>query len=312
MTILETLAPIFILIALGAALSRLQFLGREFMADLNRLVFWVAMPALLFHSASRAAGASGQTWWLVGVLIAATLAISLVAWVTSLLLGVPAEGRGTLVQAAFRGNLAFIGVPIMASTFPNGPGGDVHPGLTTAVVAMTLTMAFYNALAILVLQASRSGRQRPDLGLLVKGVAANPLLVAGLLGLMTAFLSLPLPRFLDRSLETLAGAAVPVALLGIGSSLVTVRMAGRQSWIGWAAALKVAVVPLLVLGLSRLAGLGPVEHRIALVFGACPTAAAAYIMARQMGGDEALASGSVALSTMLSLGSLTAALWFTR
>jgi hypothetical protein len=148
--------------------------------------------------------------------------------------------------------------------------------------------------------------------LLVRGVISNPLLVAGLLGLAVAFLGISVPRFLDRTLETLAGAAVPVALLGIGSSLVTARMAGRQSWIGWAAGLKVAVVPLIVLLLSRAVGLGPVEHRIALVFAACPTAAAAYIMAREMDGDEALASGSVALSTILSLVSLTAALWFTR
>jgi hypothetical protein len=312
MTILETLAPIFILIAVGAALSRLQFLGREFMADLNRLVFWVAMPALLFHSASRAAGASAQTWWLVGVLLAATLLIALVAWIASLALAIPPAGRGTLVQAAFRGNLAFIGVPVIAATFPAGPAGLVDPSLTTAVIAMTLTMAFYNALAILVLQASRSAEHPPNAGLLVREVVTNPLLVAGLLGLTVGFLGLTVPRFLDRTLETLAGAAVPLALLGFGSSLVTVRMAARRSWIGWAAALKVTVVPAIVLVLAWTVGLGPVERRIALVFGACPTATAAYIMARQMDGDEALASGSVALSTVLSLASLTAALWFTR
>jgi hypothetical protein len=214
MTILETLAPIFILIAVGAALSRLQFLGREFMADLNRLVFWVAMPALLFHSASRAAGASAQTWWLVGVLLAATLLIALVAWIASLALAIPPAGRGTLVQAAFRGNLAFIGVPVIAATFPAGPAGLVNPSLTTAVIAMTLTMAFYNALAILVLQASRSAEHPPNAGLLVREVVTNPLLVAGLLGLTVGFLGLTVPRFLDRTLETLAGAAVPLALLG--------------------------------------------------------------------------------------------------
>jgi predicted permease len=41
----------------------------------------------------------------------------------------------------------------------------------------------------------------------------------------------------------------------------------------------------------------------------CPTAAAAYVMARQMGGDEGLASGSIALSTVLSFLSLALILW---
>jgi predicted permease len=310
-TIVETLAPLVLLIGLGVVLSRLRFLGRDFMADLNRLVFWVAMPALLFHSSSRAGGVGGQTGSLVGVLIAGTVVVAAVAWSVSLVLRVPRAGRGTLIQAAFRGNLAFIGVPVMASTLPDGPAGAVHPGLTTAVIAMTLTMAFYNALAILVLQRSRSAHVPFDGWLLVRGVVTNPLLVSGLLGLAVALLGVPLPRFVDRTLETLAGAAVPVALLGIGNSLATIHMRGRRAWIIAAAALKVAVAPVIFLALSRVVGLGALEHRIALVFGACPTAAAAYIMAREMDGDEALASGSIALSTMLSVVSLAATLWLT-
>ena len=87
----------------------------------------------------------------------------------------------------------------------------------------------------------------------------------------------------------------------------TVRIQGQSSQIGWAAVLKVAVVPVIVLALSRLAEPGALEHRITLVFAACPTAAA-YSMARQMDGDEVLASGSITLSTMPSVVSLAAVL----
>jgi len=102
---------------------------------------------------------------------------------------------------------------------------------------------------------------------------------------------------------------VPIALLCIGGSLAMTSMRGRRSWIIAAALMKVVVLPLIVFGLAWLAGLGPQEMRIALVLASSPTAAAAFVMAKQMGGDEALASGSIALSTLLSAASLAVALW---
>jgi predicted permease len=75
--------------------------------------------------------------------------------------------------------------------------------------------------------------------------------------------------------------------------------------------LKVAVLPGLVFIFTQLARLDLAEQRTALVLTSCPTAAAAFVMARQMGGDEALASGSIALSTLLSFISLGIALWAT-
>ena len=125
------------------------------------------------------------------------------------------------------------------------------------------------------------------------------------------FAGITLPVFVNRALEALGAAAVPIALFCIGGSLAITSLRGRRSWIVAAALLKVAVLPFLVFALGRLAGLGAPEMRIALVMAASPTAAAAFVMAKQMGGDEALASGSIALSTVLSALSLAAALWVT-
>ncbi len=116
---------------------------------------------------------------------------------------------------------------------------------------------------------------------------------------------------MDRALQSLGNAAVPIALLCIGGSLAITPLHGRRSWITVAALLKIAVLPFMVFWMARLAGLGPQEQRIALVFASCPTAAASFVMAKQMGGDEALASGSIALSTVLSGVSLAVALWLT-
>ena len=307
--ILETLAPLALLIALGSALAHIKFLGATFIADLNKLAFWVALPALIFTSADQEMGGGLHLWRLVAVMIVATLLVSLLAWAATFALRMPGTSRGTFVQSAFRGNLAYIGVPVLASCFAGTTVPNGSAALTTAVVVMVLTMAFYNILAVIVLQASQHARQKTSWPQLARSIATNPLLLAGLLGLAVPLLQVRLPVVLDKVLQSLGAAAIPIALLCIGGSLVMVEFRGKKSGIVAASLLKVALLPVLILGLAHLAGLNPDEQRIVVVLGACPTAAAAFVMAQQMGGDEALASGSIALSTLLSAFSLAFALW---
>lgn len=306
----NTLLPLILLIGLGAALSRIRFLGPQFSADLNKLAFWIALPALLFRSAAGASEASAATWWLLAVMLVSTVLVAALGWWCSRLLGVPVNGQGTFVQSAFRGNLAFIGIPVLAASVVGEPEHVRAPLMASGVIVMTLTMAFFNVLAVVVLQASRESG-RAGLRAMVGPLVTNPLLLAGLSGLLLALTGVRLPTFLDRTLEVLGGAAVPIALLCIGGSLATTRFSGRRSWIVSAALLKVAVKPALVALLIWAVGLGSIERRIGVIFAATSTAAAAYVMARQMEGDEALASGSIALSTVLSAIGLAVALLLT-
>jgi predicted permease len=304
--ILETLTPLALLIGLGSALAHTRFLGEPFIADLNKLAFWIALPALVFTSASKGSASSGHVWQIFGVMVVATLAIALIAWTASFALRMPAEKRGTLVQSAFRGNLAYIGVPVLANSF-----GPAAPAMSAGIIAMVLTMALYNILAVIVLQASQHTFSSANGRRMALSISTNPLLLAGVAGLIVPLINVRLPLFLDRTLLSLGAAAVPIALLCIGGSLVIVPMRGKHAWIVAAALLKVAALPVIVYFLGRLAGLDPTAQRIALVFSACPTAAASFVMARQMGGDEALASGSIALSTLLSVLPLSVVLWLT-
>jgi predicted permease len=308
MPILDTLLPIVVLLALGAGLAHVRFLGAAFMADLNKLAFWIALPALLFRSAAHAAHVEGHAWLVVGIMLTTTIIVATLGWLTTIALGMPTAARGTLVQSAFRGNLAYIGVPVVAYSL-SGASPDNSPMMATAVIVMSFTMAFYNILAVIVLQASRPRDAAVDRGALVRPIATNPLLLAGLSGMLAAYVGLPLPHVVDQVLQSLGATAVPIALLCIGGSLAVTRLAGRKTWIASAAILKVAVAPAVTWGLCRLAGISGLEQRIALVYAAAPTAAAAYIMARQMDGDEPLASGSIAISTILSPLSLALALW---
>lgn len=311
MLIVNTLAPLVLLIVLGGVLAKYEFLGHQFMADLNKLAFWIALPALLFTSANHATEPGSQTWTLIALLFGATILITLIAWGVSYLLKMPDHTRGTLAQSAMRGNLAYIGIPVLAYSFSTLPGKGDNKAMATAVIVMVLLMAFYNVMAVIVLQLSHHSAQGADWRKVGKSVVTNPLLVAGILGLIVPLVNVTLPEFVQRALEALGAAAVPIALMCIGGSLATTSLKGRVSWVAAAALLKVGLLPFLVFWVSRWVGLKHDELRIAVVLSCCPTAAASFIMAKQMGGDAALASGSIALSTVLSAGSLAVVLWVT-
>ena len=238
MVLVDTLAPLVLLIALGAALARIRFLGSAFIADLNKLAFWIALPALLFTSASGAAAPHSGTFRLFAVLVVGTALITLLAFAASFALRMPASTRGTLMQAAFRGNLAYIGIPVLAYSFSESPTESSTRALATAVIVMVFTMALYNILAVIVLQSSIHAPGGIDWRRSALAILSNPLLLAGLLGLIVPLLRITLPSFLQRALEALGAAAVPIALMCIGGSLATTTLQGRRSWIITAALLK--------------------------------------------------------------------------
>lgn len=307
MNIFEILSPILLLVALGHFLARVRFLGPEFIGDLNKLAFWVALPALLFRSAAHAGPSGAQALHLSGLMVLVTLLAAAAGWMAAAALGLPMRSRGTLAQSAFRGNLAYIAIPVLSYALEGAEGG--REAFSTAVIVMTLLMAVYNVLAVIVLQASRGEASCGMAGAALKGIIKNPLLLAGLAGLLAGVSHTPLPLFLDRTLEALGGAAVPISLLCIGGSLHAAKFGGRASPIAAAAVLKTAGVPLLVYWLAPAFGLSAAELRIALVLAAAPTAAASYVMASQMDGDGPLASGSIVLSTVLAAISVPLALW---
>lgn len=309
MPILETLAPILLLIALGSALAHLRFLGRDFISDLNKLVFWVALPALIFVGVAEIGRAGGRTLALIGVISATTLITLALGWLAGRLLGLSPAGIGTLAQAAFRGNLAYIGIPVLAYAFTSLSEFVRAEEMATALLVMTSMTAAYNILAVLVLQGAQHRLGAGSIGMIARSLATNPLIIACAAGIAFALSGLKLPVFLSRALETLGASAVPVALLCIGGSLATVTLQGRRGGIIAAAALKVFVNPAIAWALCLLAGISGADLRIALVLSACPTAVASFVMAGKLNGDEALASGSIALSTVLSAVSLALALW---
>ena len=309
MGVFEIISPILILVLLGVALARWNFLGAAFMGDLNRLTFWVALPVALFRATAVSGDPGPEAGGIYCVVLCATLLAAMAGWLASSFIGLPLSSHGTVAQSAFRGNLAYIGLPLLSSAFQNKPAGSAY--FATTVVTMAALTATYNVLAVIVLQASRHqlywGSLKPSL----HAIITNPLLIAFGGGLLFHAAHLKLPPFIDRTLETLGSSAVPMALLCIGGAIAFIKLGKNTKGMAAAVILKLAILPAMVFLTGKLMGFDLASLRIAMVFAACPTAASSFVMARQMDGDESVASGSIVLSTIFSVISLPVALLIT-
>jgi malate permease and related proteins len=304
-TVIELLGPIVLLVGLGASLQRAGFFGAGTMPGLNRLCYWVALPALILSSLARGGPGTGAGWASWGgrnllVMAGATLAVAALGWCVAGAIRLRWEDRGTFTQAFFRGNLAFVGLPILLKV----PGVDAA-GLMLLLAPM---MVLYNVLAVAVLVASRHGLSRHTVRPLASEWLRNPIIWASAAGGMAYTQGWVLPAAIGETVGLLGRMAVPLALITVGAVLAALP---TGAWRGatWAAVVgKILLSPLLGLGLAELLGITGTDRLVLLVGLACPTAVASYTMAQQLAGDEALAAQSVVMSTIASAGVLAVVL----
>jgi len=297
--ILNTLAPVFLLIAIGASLQASKFWSVGFLKEANRVTYWLGLPALLFTQlAGSIHGVTGAKAMLGGMMLA-TLAVLALGYAVAWMLRVPGA-VGTFVQGAFRGNLAFVGLPIIYAM----PEVTLAGGISlraAAVLTVAPMMVFFNVGGVVVLLLSQHpigwGMLRPFL----RQLATTPPLLASLAGIACALAGWELPTVVNKTFTALGEMALPLGLLGVGGSLVSVQLGAAWRMPLIVALLKTVAAPALGWVAGRALGLGAVELKTVLIFLATPSAVISYTMAAEMKGDERLAAGAIVLSTLTSL-----------
>lgn len=298
--ILNTLAPVFLLIAIGAGLQASKFWSAGFLKEANRVTYWLGLPALLFTQlAGSIHGVTGAKAMLGGMM-AATLAVLALGYVVAWLMRVPGAVVGTFVQGAFRGNLAFVGLPIIYA-LPDVPLAGGISLRAAAVLTVAPMMIFVNVGGVVVLLLSQHRIGWGMLGPFLRQLATTPPLLASLAGIGCALAGWELPTVVNKTFGALGEMALPLGLLGVGGSLVTVRLGAAWRTPLIVALLKTVAAPALGWVAGRALGLGAVELKTVLIFLATPSAVISYTMAAEMKGDERLAAGAIVLSTLTSL-----------
>lgn len=314
MAVLGTLAPIFLTIVLGAALRATRFALPELFRGTNRLVYWVALPCLLFYQTAEARIAGGAAVRVFTVLLMAGATCMVLAFVVGWLLRMPPRIMGSFVQGSFRGNVAFVGLPVILLAFANSGSQALAEVNALAVLAIAFLIPIYNLAAVALLTGvlrRETGSRRIAVRRLVIDIFTNPLVVSCVAGLAVSLGGWALPGVVRQSLKLIGDMTTPLALISIGAGLSLVSARTGLAFAVAAAVVKVGVAPLVGYLAAPVIGLSPAELSVALIFLACPTASTSYVMAQLMGADEALAASIILMSTILSFPALSIVLLVT-
>lgn len=282
------LFPDFALIVLGFALVRWTALQREVWSGVERLVYYVLFPALLFSTSARGQYtlASASALLVAGV---GTLLVGIVLAYAAF--GLRADRRRTAsgVQCAFRFN------SYIALAVADRLGGAQAVSLVAVLIAFGVPLC--NAAAVWALARHA---ERGLLGELLR----NPLLLATGAGLAAHALGVQPPALVVPALDRLGNASIALGLMTVGAGL---RLRGlHRDWplSVWLLAVRHVALPLCAFGLAHLLRLNHLQTLVVVMFSAVPTASSAYVLAARMGGDAPYVAGLVSLSTVLGAVSL--------
>ncbi|MGM0385880.1 MAG: AEC family transporter [Actinomycetota bacterium] len=309
--VLAGMSVVWVIILLGWALGRLDVLGPGAEEVLNRLVYWVATPALLFATLATTD---------IRALVGAPLAVAALSGVSSALTFallsrfVFRDPRGHTVvgtMGASVANAAHLGIPLAAYVL----GSATHSVPVLLFQLGFLTPMFF-VLADLVSQGSTSP------GRVVRVVTANPLVLAAVAGMALGATGTTPPDLVMEPFRVVGAAAVPAVLIAFGMSLAgtTLRvlpLAGHSPGdddgravatargVVVASALKLLVQPVFAwLAATQLFALDGHALFAVVAMAGLPAAQNTYVAAFRTGTATGLARGIVLATTLFAIPSL--------
>ncbi len=287
------LLPDFLLIVAGYLLCRHTALDRPLWDGVEKLVYYLLFPVLLFMSILRQPLQPGALLAFAGCGVAVVGCGIVLAYALRRWPGVDALTHASGAQAAFRFN-SYVGLALAERL-----GG--LQGVAWQALLVALCVPLCNVAAVWPL-ARQSGLH------VGRELLRNPLIVGTVSGLAANLLGVQLPEVVAVPLQRVGSAALPLGLMAVGAGL---RMGALRDAPGLAAALlgiRHLVLPVLAIALVLWAGLPPGQQTIVVAFAALPTASSAYVLATRMGGHGAFVAGLVSVSTLLAMAGLPLAL----
>lgn len=283
MSVILLILPDFFLIALGWMLLHKWRFTPAFFRELEKLVYFILFPALLFQSITKTPISLGDAY----VLLQATAALSgagiLLAWLAIPVLRPDVSAHASVSQTAYRFN-TYIGLSIASSM-----GGSAQ---TIMAILVGLAVPLVNMAAVHSL-ARQNGR-------ILLEIVRNPLILATSLGLFWNLASLPVPGPVNTSLTRLGACAIAIGLLCVGATLSLQATRGQARLVSWMIGVRLLIMPVIAIAIGFWLSLPMVERQVLLLFAALPTASSAHVLAARMGGQPQLVAITMSIGTVIS------------
>lgn len=295
--VLLAIAPIFLLIVLGHLLRRGNIPSLEFWNLNDRLVYWVLFPPLLFFKMATME-LNGQAFGHLAIVIytgfgAALLFSIVIGWI----LKINRPLHSSIIQGSARHN-TFIALAIAEAVFGN-------EGLLIGSLLTALLIPITNLSVVTLMIVTLRGDEPKDVvSVILKELSRNPILLAVFFGFLVNISGIEhIPVVFDVC-QILGAAALPIVLMCVGANIRIRAMAASALPVMLSMAGKLIIFPIGVAIAGFALGLDPTSLLIAIIFSSVPTAAGAFSLAKQMGGDAPAMAAIVTVQTAVSFVSM--------
>ena len=295
---LNATIPIFLMMLLGMLFRKLGWMDEVFAAKMNKFVFLVPLPVLLFEQLATVD--FSEVWDIKFILFCFVVtAISITISTLISLLWKDRSVKGEFIQATYRSSAALLGIAFIQNIY--GTAG-------MAPLMIIGSVPLYNIMAVVVLSVFKPGNNSFDKALVkktLKGIATNPIIIGIVAGFVWSALKLPMPSILHKTVSSIGATATPMGLMSMGATFEMKKATSKMKPTLVAVFMKLVGFCAVFLPVAAVLGFRNEELIAILVMLGSATTVSCFVMARNMGHEGTLSSGVIMMTTLLSAFTLT-------
>ena len=303
---LNATMPLFLMMVLGYVLKRVGIIDFKSANVINKLVFRIFLPCLLFTDLYKQDFSSMWDGQFVGFCAISTVVSILIAFLLAKVF-CESSDQGEFIQASYRSAAATLGIAFMTNIYDN-----------VAMVALMIigSVPIYNVVAVIVLSLTApngaNGKGKELFKRTLKNLVTNPIILGIVLGMIWSVFKLPLPSILNKSVTYLGNCASPLALIGLGACFEFSDVKEKLKSIICVNFNKLFLFCIIFLPVAIHIGYRDDKLVAALIMLGSATTSSSFIMSKNMGHQGNLSSSSVMTTTLLSSFTLTFWLFILR
>ena len=295
---LNATIPIFLMMLLGMLFRKLGWMDKVFAAKMNKFVFLVPLPVLLFEQLATVD--FSEVWDIKFILFCFVVtAISITISTLISLLWKDRSIKGEFIQATYRSSAALLGIAFIQ---------NIYGTVGMAPLMIIGSVPLYNIMAVVVLSVFKPGNNSFDKALVkktLKGIATNPIIIGIVAGFVWSALKLPMPSILHKTVSSIGATATPMGLMSMGATFEMKKATSKMKPTLVAVFMKLIGFCAIFLPVAAMLGFRNEQLIAILVMLGSATTVSCFVMARNMGHEGTLSSGVIMMTTLLSAFTLT-------
>ena len=296
---------LFAILFTGWFLRRINFIDDKMNRSMNKLIVYFAYPCLIVHNIGTLELSSNllMEFLLTFILSLATFFFNaLLAYCYAKARKFPKDVANVAELAMASPNDGFMGFPVSMIFFG-------EKGMLLMLAHNAALNVYFFTIGMKILGRNNEKEKKPFLQNATRATfkfILNPNILALLIGFALSLLGGLLPSVVDEYLVYIGNVSTPMAMIFIGSSLVSVNLKEvvTNRVVVESSIVKLIIIPAITMGIMWLLPVSPLIKSIVVLGGAFPVAATAAMLAEQENQSAITASMILVLSTIASAGTI--------